>query len=231
MESTFISLASSKNPWEHCHNVASGIPAFWFFLEIRSCIPWSAFVCLPLWLCDHLLFLKDYLAILLSSLLNKMKLPGFWTYRFRNYLVRRNVSLFSLCLELFIFEVASLPKGMAYGDINLFFSLYVSGEQLFPVGSAAGQGGRGDVTCWPEWSERNQKPEELGLRKAINECSPHASGLVWPQACPGKCISGWVRTGAWWALRARKDLLSKRIFCCIFCVLNSTICLDQNITF
>lgn len=45
--------------------------------------------------------------------------------------------LSSLCLELYIFEV------MAYGDINLFFSLCVSGELLFPVGSAAGQGGRG----------------------------------------------------------------------------------------
>lgn len=52
------------------------------------------------------------------------------------------MSLSSLCLELFIFEVASLPKGTAYDDINLCLSLYVSGEQLFPVGSAAAQGGR-----------------------------------------------------------------------------------------
>lgn len=54
-------------------------------------------------------------------------------------MVRRNVSL----SELFIFEVASLSKGMAYSDINPYFSLYVSGEQLFAVGRAAAQGGRG----------------------------------------------------------------------------------------
>lgn len=45
--------------------------------------------------------------------------------------------------EFFIFEVDSLPEGTAYGDLNLCLSLYVSGGQLFPVGSAAAQGGRG----------------------------------------------------------------------------------------
>lgn len=52
-------------------------------------------------------------------------------------MVRRNVS------ELFIFEVASIPKSMAYSDMNPYFSLSVSGEQLCTVGKAAAQGGRG----------------------------------------------------------------------------------------